>query len=104
MNVGTVVTPNTKGQIVIPKKIRDGLNITENTPLNIRLMDDGIYIHPITEVVTNAEEDKRHRVLLRILKETQGAWANEDWDAYDRMEKRRRKIELAAAKRNKKAW
>lgn len=30
-----------------------------------------------TEVVTNAEEDQRHRALLRILKETRGAWAND---------------------------
>lgn len=104
MNVGTIVTPNTKGQIVIPKKIRDGLNITKNTSLNIRVIDDGIYIHPITEVVTNSEEDKRHKALLQILKETQGAWADADWDAYDKLEKRRKKIELAAAKRNKKAW
>lgn len=102
MNIGTIVTPNTKGQIVIPKKIRDGLNITENTALNI--VDDGriIYIHPVKEIITASESDNSK--LLKVLKETQGAWANEDWDAYDKMEKRRRKIELAATKRNKKIW
>lgn len=99
MQIGTIVTPNTKGQIVIPKKIRDGLNITKNTSLNIRVMDDGIYIHPITEVVTNAEEDKRHKVLLRILKETQGAWANDK--EFDKRQKKMRKMEIAAAKRMK---
>lgn len=102
MNIGTIVTPNVKGQIVIPKKIRDGLNITENTALNI--VDDGktIYIHPIKEITTTSESNNNK--LLQVLKETQGAWANEDWNAYDRMEKRRRKIELAAAKKMKKAW
>lgn len=102
MNIGIIVTPNIKGQIVIPKKIRDGLNITKNTPLNIRVIDDGIYIHPITEVVTNAEEDKRHRVLLQILKETQGAWANDK--EFDKRQKKMRKMEIAAAKRMRKPW
>lgn len=102
MNIGTIVTPNVKGQIVIPKKIRDELNITKNTALNI--VDDGktIYIHPIKEITTASESDNSK--LLQVLKETQGAWANQDWGAYDRMEKRRREIELASAKRNKKAW
>lgn len=102
MNIGTIVTPNIKGQIVIPKKIRDDLNITKNTALNI--VDDGktIYIHPVKEITTASESNNSQ--LLKVLKETQGTWANADWDAYDRMEKRRRKIELAAAKRNKKAW
>ena len=102
MNIGTIVTPNTKGQIVIPKKVRDELNITQNTPLNIRIMDDGIYIHPITEVVTNAEEDKRHRILLQILRETQGAWADDK--GFDKRQKKMRKMEIAAAKRMRKAW
>lgn len=102
MNIGTIVTPNIKGQIVIPKKIRDDLNITKNTALNI--VDDGktIYIHPIKEITTISESDNSK--LRQVLKETQGAWANKDWGAYDRMEKIRRKIELASAKRNKKAW
>lgn len=102
MQIGTIVSPNTKGQIVIPKKIRDNLNITENTPLNIRIMDDGIYIHPITEVVTNAEEDKRHKVLLQILKETQGIWANDK--GFDKRQKKMREMEIAATKRMKKTW
>lgn len=102
MNIGIIVTPNTKGQIVIPKKIRDELNITENTSLNI--LDDGktIYIYPIKEVSTISESD--NSVLLEVLKKTQGAWAKEDWDAYDRTEIKRKKIELASAVRNKKAW
>ncbi|MDO8573178.1 MAG: AbrB/MazE/SpoVT family DNA-binding domain-containing protein [Candidatus Daviesbacteria bacterium] len=102
MNIGTIVTPNIKGQIVIPKKIRDGLNITKNTPLNIRVVDNGIHIHPIAEVITNAEEDKRHRVLLQILKETQGAWANDK--EFDKRQKKMRKMEIAATKRMRKTW
>lgn len=102
MNIGIIVTPNIKGQIVIPKKIRDELNITEDTSLNI--LDDGktIYIHPIKEVSTISESDNSE--LLEVLKKTQGSWANEDWGVYDREEKKRRKIELATTRRNKKAW
>lgn len=102
MKVGYIAEPNSKGQIVIPKKIRDELNITENTPLNMRVIDDGIYMHPITEVVTNAEEDQRHRVLLETLERTRGAWAD-DKD-FDKRQRKMRKMEVAAAKRMKKAW
>lgn len=102
MNIGTIVTPNIKGQIVIPKKIRDQLNITQNTALNI--VGDGktIHIHPIKGVTTASELD--NGALYAILKKTQGSWANEDWDTYDKEEKKRRKAEILATKRNKKAW
>lgn len=102
MNIGTIVVSNIKGQIVIPKKIRDQLNITENTALNI--VGDGktIYIHPIKEVT--AISDFNNGALYAILKRTQGAWANEDWSTYDKEEKKRRKVEILATKRNKKAW
>ncbi len=102
MNIGIIVTPNIKGQVVIPKKIRDQLNITENTPLNVRMIDDGIYIHPIKEVVTDAEEDQRHRMLLKILEETQGAWTD-DKD-FDKRQKKMRRSEIKVARKMKKAW
>lgn len=102
MKVGMIVESNMKGQIVIPKKIRDELNITENTPLNMRVIDDGIYIYPIKEVITTAQEDKNYRMLLRILKETQGAWAD-DRD-FDKRQSKMRKIEIEVAKKMKKAW
>lgn len=102
MNIGTIVTPNTKGQVVIPKKIRDQLHIDENTSLNVRVVDDGIYIHPIKEVVTNAEEDKRHKVFLKILEETRGVWAD-DKD-FDGRQKKMKRLEMKAARKMKKAW
>lgn len=40
MNVGILAEPNSKSQIVIPKKIRDQLNINENTLLNIMVKDN----------------------------------------------------------------
>lgn len=47
MNTGTIVTPNTKGQIVIPQKIREALGITQNTPLQINQVGQAVILHPI---------------------------------------------------------
>src|SRR6266699_1750450 len=100
MKIGKITTTNQKGQIVIPKKLREALQITNKVPLNLVLKDGGIYIHPISEVITPAEKEST----LEILKKTQGAWKDADWDDWDKKEKKRRKIELAATRRNKKAW
>ena len=42
--------------------------------------------------------------LAEILKRTQGAWADMDWEEWDRRQKVKRKIELEASARRKKAW
>ncbi len=39
-----------------------------------------------------------------ILKRTQGAWADIDWEAYDKEEKERRAFELKASEKRKNAW
>lgn len=104
MNVGNIVEPNAKGQIVIPKKIREELNINKDTLLNMIVRDDAIHLYPITNVTTTAEAEASHSKLLAVLEKTRGAWANEDWAAYDKQEKKRRKLELEASKKRKKAW
>lgn len=104
MNLGNIVEPNSKGQIVIPKKIRDELNINENTSLNVVVRDNGIHLYPITEVTTTAEAEISRRKLFAVLEKTRGAWADEDWAAYDKKEKERRKLELAASRKRQKAW
>ncbi|OGY09424.1 MAG: hypothetical protein A2782_01225 [Candidatus Blackburnbacteria bacterium RIFCSPHIGHO2_01_FULL_43_15b] len=81
MKVGYIVTPNTKGQIVIPKKVRDFLKINENVPLNLQQVDQGIYIHPISEVVTKQETETS---FTDILRKTQGAWAGDNWPETER--------------------
>jgi|SRR3989344_5566942 len=98
MNIGIITQTNEKGQIVIPKKIRDTLGINKNVPLNIVQKDKGIYIHPV-EIIQSQEE--KNKAFLKILEKTQGGWAGDDWPE---TEKRRRKIELEAAKRRRKAW
>lgn len=99
MNIGIITQPNEKGQIVIPKKIRDSLGINKNVPLKVVQRDNGIFLYPIKGYITNIDTDKS--AYLKILEKTQGAWAGDDWPE---TEKRRRKIELAASKRRKAAW
>lgn len=98
MNIGIITTPNAKGQVVIPKKFRDKLGISENTTLNIVLGNDSVQIYPISSVVKTIEANK---ALLKILEQTQGSWAGDDWP---KTEKKQRKIELPASKRAKNAW
>lgn len=98
MNIGTIVTPNTKGQVVIPKEIRDTMGINEKVPLNVVVRGSGIYMYPVEEVLTKEESNLSY---LEILKITQGAWAGDDWP---KTEKRRRKIELEASRKRKNTW
>lgn len=100
MKVGFIAEPNKKGQIVIPKQIRDALRITADVSLNIILRGEGMYIYPIKRIVTKEEEPD----LLKVLEKTQGAWANSDWKEFDKREKIRRRLELKAAKKAKNAW
>lgn len=76
MNIGVITTPNAKGQVVIPKKFRDKLGISENTTLNIVLDSDSVHIYPVSSVVKTIEANK---ALLKILEQTQGSWADDDW-------------------------
>lgn len=75
--------------VTLPKK----LGIKPGQKLEIKKTKNGL----------NLKLDKKES-LADILRETQGAWANIDWDEWDKKEKQRRKIELAATRRNRKAW
>lgn len=98
MKVGIIVTPNSKGQVVIPKQVRTALGIDTKVPLNLVLKEDGIYLYPIKEVVTNLESESS---FAEILKRTAGAWRGDDWE---KTRKRRREIELRATEKNKAEW
>lgn len=98
MKVGIITKSNQKGQIVLPKKMRQGLGIEANAPLNMILRGDGIYIYPIKEVIAKGEKESSY---LQILQKTQGTWLKEDWDI---LRKKRRKTELNASKKRKKIW
>lgn len=98
MKIGTITTPNAKGQIVIPKAMREALGISPKMPVNVTLRGDGIYIHPIAQIVAKGENVSSYS---KLLEKTQGAWAGDDWEA---TEAKRRKIELKASKRMRKSW
>lgn len=98
MKVAAIVEPNTKGQIVIPKRMRKTLGIGLNSPLHLSVRGKGIYIYPIVDVIRNVDHDDAYP---KILEKTRGSWAGDEWDA-KRTEKRKR--ELAASKKRKTAW
>lgn len=100
MNIGTIVTPNSKGQVVIPAKVRDMLGITAQTPLQVEVMGHGVMFHPVVRVVRKG--DFADETFAEILKKTQGSWAGDDWP---KTEKRRHQIEQRAAlKRKQFTW
>ena len=100
MKIGVITTTNTKGQLVIPKKYRDKLNISEGVHLNIILDDEGIHIYPI-ETVQNSTVNRKE-LYRAILKRVKGSWASDT--RYEKDEKKRHLMELAASKRNQNAW
>ena len=98
MKFGYISEPNSKGQIVIPKKLRDDLGITQDTPLQIVQRGEGIYIYPIEGVETKYNTESS---FAQILEKTRGTWAGDDWV---KTEKKRRQIELKAARLRKRTW
>jgi len=98
MNLGVITKPNSKGQVVIPKKYREELGINEKVPLNITLQGKGLYITPIEKSISSKDSRK---LFIEVLEKTAGAWIGDSWPE---TEKRRRKIELAASRRRKKVW
>lgn len=95
----TISTTNTKGQVVIPKDVRDSLGITPQTPLNIVLRGEGVYLYPVREVLTSERGSVPY---AEILKKTQGAWGRDPLEVVS--ERKRRKFELKASQRSKKGW
>lgn len=98
MNSNTLARPNSKGQVVIPKKYRDELGIVEGALLNIAMSGRGVYISPIEEGVLSSDSRKLH---IEVLKKTAGSWSNDKWL---KTESGRRKIELKASSDRKKKW
>ncbi|MBI2011236.1 hypothetical protein HYS91_00560 [Candidatus Daviesbacteria bacterium] len=47
---------------------------------------------------------EKKQSLLEILEEAKGIFKDEDWEAYDKEQKIRRKLEIEAAKKMRRAW
>lgn len=98
MKIGIITTPNNKGQIVIPKSIRDALGINEQIPLNLTIRGQGIYIHPIRSVMTEVNLTDSYS---KVLQRTKGAWAGDDWEKTNAI---RHAIEQKMSTQRKKSW
>jgi len=100
MKVGTITTPNQKGQIVIPQQYRVKLGITPQTPLNIMLRGGILYVYPVKEVIGAFDTELSYE---QILKRTQGAWGPETKEDKKRAVQKK-KIGLSSSQRRKQAW
>ena len=97
MKVGIITTAGDKGQIVIPKSIRNDLGIDNNTPLHISLVGEGIYIYPISAIVPKINKENLY---VDILKKTLGSWGlTKKSKAVSK-----KRLELKASKARKQLW
>lgn len=99
MKVGIIAKTNQKGQVVIPKKIRDSLGITADVSLHILIRDKGVYMYPITNIVTPHSYTESY---FAILTKTKGAWSDERTQSRKNTEHRKR--EWAESRMRKQPW
>ncbi len=71
-----LITVGEKGQIVIPKKMRDDLKIVKGTKLLIKSSNGTIVINPITL-------DEKHMLLLASELSLKKTWDNPSDDRWD---------------------
>lgn len=88
-NLVTVFQLGTSTVVTLPKK----LGIKPGQKLEIKRSKNGATLRL-----------EKRKSLLEILNEAREAFKGVDWDAYDKEQKIRRKLEIEAAKRMRKAW
>ena len=98
MILGNLITPNSKGQVVIPQKIREQLGIDEESVLQIFSAGGGVVIYPIESVERKIEGKSSY---LDVLEATAGSWVGDDWDA---TAAKRAGIEKNKTEKAKKTW
>lgn len=99
MKIGSFTTTNDKGQLVIPKYMRDALEIDSTVTLNLVLAGNGIFVYPVEEFITKSEVESSY---LHLLEKTRGTWAEEDGD--ELLQQKRTAVELKASKSRKNRW
>lgn len=98
MNLGIIATPNAKGQIVIPKEIREQLGITQSLPLSIVVRENYLCLYPIEGFFAKTQKENS---FYKILAKTQGTWLKDSWS---QTTVQRNNIELQASQSRKKLW
>lgn len=94
MKTVTRTKSNDKGQVTIPKKIRDYLGIKTNITLILSIYDNSLLISPLKKSTSSEKA-----TYLKTLQKTQGSWSGES-----SFEAKKRKLELKASKNRKLAW
>ncbi len=99
--LNTIVTPMTRGQITLPKKVREALGIVPGTPLNLTLEQNRIIITPLVHTTITSSPlvikpkyspAEYREVLKKLALKGEELWTKEDDVARKRMlkaEKRR---------------
>lgn len=100
--VGQIVTPTSKWQVTIPKKIREDVGLDKKTPLNVTSNNGKIMMLPIKRIVKEEvwTEEKRKK-LLKEVKKIKGIWAD-DWPEIKKRLAKQRKTDLEEIKKLKK--
>jgi AbrB family looped-hinge helix DNA binding protein len=96
MNLHPIVTPNPKGQLIIPLAIRKALKLQPTSPFEVSTIGDQIILKPIYALKTSLGS---HEHYLELLQSTQGSWA-EDPDDHQK----KHQFELQATAKAKQAW
>ncbi|PIU86908.1 hypothetical protein COS66_03725 [Candidatus Berkelbacteria bacterium CG06_land_8_20_14_3_00_43_10] len=95
MKVEYFATTNQKGQVVIPKKLRDELHISDSVLLHILKRGGGFYVYPVKEVIDHDSVDTSYGA---VLAHTQGKWGK------SKSSTRTATQELTASQSRKDAW
>lgn len=95
MHIGEITTTNSKGQIVIPKKLRRELGITTGTAIKVSPQGKGLYLTPIKGFITSEENENSY---IKILEKTAGSWGKVSKTKF------RREMELKASQSRKTRW
>jgi bifunctional DNA-binding transcriptional regulator/antitoxin component of YhaV-PrlF toxin-antitoxin module len=103
MKIGIIIKPNEKGQIVIPLKVREQLDIGKKTNLNIVVREDNFVVYPIREIHSQQDIVLGDDAYLELLKRNLGAWGPATKDE-QKKEDTRAKLEQQASKRRRQAW
>lgn len=96
MNI--LLNTNTKGQIVIPQKIRKALQITPKVTLAVSLKGQSVIIQPVKDLVLKSDTQNTYS---KLLQKTKGSWVGDNWET---TKIKRNQIELKASKNRKTIW
>lgn len=104
VSANQIVTPTSKWQVTIPKKVREKIGLKEKKPFNVTVEKGRIVMAPIKAVIEeDVWDEERRKKLLKALKEVRGIWAK-DWPKIKKRLEKQRKFEIKVAKKMRKGW